>query len=139
MTVIQTGIDSGAEGFKANRVHMQSLVGDLNSELARVVEGGPAAAREKHLARGKLLPRERIRRLIDLDSPFLELSPLAGLGLYEEPVPAGGVISGIGVVHGRPVLVVVNDATVKGGAYYPIKVTRWVLLPTTVFCFPSPR
>ena len=124
MSVLETRIDARSADFAANREHMQSLVGDLQAKLKLLAVGGDSVAREKHLARGKLLPRDRINRLLDPDSPFMELSPLAGLDLYDDPLPGGGIITGIGFVHGREVLVVANDATVKGGAYYPVTVKK---------------
>ncbi len=124
MAILETKIDSRSESFAANSAYMQALVSDLEGKLERAAEGGPAAAREKHLARGKLLARERVRLLLDPDSRFMEFSPLAGLDLYEEPVPGGGLVTGIGFVHGREVVVVANDATVKGGTYYPISVKK---------------
>ncbi|MCU7842890.1 MAG: methylcrotonoyl-CoA carboxylase [Candidatus Thiodiazotropha sp. (ex Monitilora ramsayi)] len=124
MTAFRTEIDTGTEEFIENRAHMLARVGELKATLKQLAEGGPASAREKHLERGKLLPRDRIRLLLDPNSPFMEFSPLAGLDLYETPVPGGGLISGIGFVHGREVLVVANDATVKGGTYYPVTVKK---------------
>lgn len=124
MTVLKTAIDTAAQGFIENRAQMQALVDELDRTLSGLAAGGPAGAREKHLERGKLLPRDRIRRLLDPETPFMEFSPLAGLGLYDDPVPGGGLISGIGFVHGREVLVVANDATVKGGTYYPVTVKK---------------
>lgn len=103
---------------------MRSLVKDLKAHLERVAEGGSAATRERHLKRGKLLPRERVMVLLDKGSPFLELSPLAAHDLYEGEVPGAGIITGIGRVHGREVMVIANDATVKGGAYYPVTVKK---------------
>ena len=94
------------------------------SELARITEGGGAEARRRHLARGKLLPRERVAALLDPGAPFLELSPLAAHGLYGEAVPAAGIITGIGAVKGRECVILANDATVKGGTYYPITVKK---------------
>ncbi len=120
MAIIDSQIDPSSASFEANRAHMQAQVDDLNQELDRVIEGGFEPARAKHVSRGKLLARERIRRLLDPDSRFLELSPLAALGLYDNQVPCAGIITGIGRVHGREVMVVANDATVKGGSYYPI-------------------
>lgn len=102
----------------------ESLAGELRERLAKAATGGPEASRQRHIARGKLLPRERITRLLDEGSPFLELAPLAADGLYEDEVPAAGVIAGIGLVHGRHVMVVCNDATVKGGSYLPMTVKK---------------
>ncbi|MEA3277858.1 MAG: carboxyl transferase domain-containing protein [Pseudomonadota bacterium] len=120
MAVIESRIDTGSEAFARNREHLLVQVEDLKQELVRVREGGPETARARHVQRGKLLPRERIRVLLDPDSPFLELSPLAALGLYDNQVPSAGIITGIGRIHGREVVVVANDATVKGGSYYPM-------------------
>lgn len=100
------------------------LARDLRERLARVAVGGPEASRERHVARGKLLPRERVTRLLDEGSPFLEIAPLAASGLYRDEAPAAGVIAGIGLVHGRHVMVICNDATVKGGTYYPLTVKK---------------
>ena len=100
------------------------LADRLRRRLSEVARGGPDAARERHVSRGKLLPRERIRRLLDLGSPFLEVAPLAADGLYDGVAPAAGVVAGIGLVHGRHVMVVCNDPTVKGGAYFPMTVKK---------------
>ncbi len=102
----------------------ESLATALRERLIEVARGGSEAARERHSARGKLLPRERIARLLDEKSPFLEIAPLAAEGMYEGEAPAAGVIAGIGLVHGRHVMVVCNDATVKGGSYYPMTVKK---------------
>jgi 3-methylcrotonyl-CoA carboxylase beta subunit len=112
---------------------MRALVADLNAKLARIVEGGGPDARAKHLGRGKLLPRERVERLLDPDTPFLEIAPLAALGLYPEKdgsggtqdsAPCAGIITGIGRVAGIECVIVCNDATVKGGTYYPLTVKK---------------
>ncbi|MGA9346317.1 MAG: carboxyl transferase domain-containing protein [Nocardioidaceae bacterium] len=103
---------------------LSSLVAELRNRLAVVRQGGSDAARAKHVARGKLLVRERVDRLLDPGSPFLELSPLAGYGLYDDAVPSAGVVTGIGRVSGRECVVVANDATVKGGTYYPMTVKK---------------
>lgn len=102
----------------------RELARRLRERLAAASLGGPAASRERHLARGKLLPRDRVTRLLDEGSPFLEVAPLAAEGLYDGDAPAAGVIAGIGLVHGRHVMVVCNDATVKGGTYYPMTVKK---------------
>lgn len=102
----------------------ESLAQELRDRLATAALGGPTASRERHLARGKLLPRERVARLLDEGSPFLEVAPLAADGLYGGEAPGAGVIAGIGLVHGRHVMVVCNDATVKGGTYYPMTVKK---------------
>jgi 3-methylcrotonyl-CoA carboxylase beta subunit len=120
MAVISTQVDPSFETFQENARHMRNLVEDLRTRSDRVKEGGPAEAREKHQRRGKLLPRERLMRLLDPDSEFLELSPLAAMGVYGDEVPAAGIITGIGTVCGQTVMVIANDATVKGGTYYPL-------------------
>nr|WP_025158365.1 carboxyl transferase domain-containing protein [Leifsonia aquatica] len=102
----------------------RELVADLRARLAVAAAGGPERSRERHLARGKLLPRDRIDTLLDEGSPFLEVAPLAATGMYGDESPAAGVIAGIGLVHGRHVMVVCNDATVKGGTYYPMTVKK---------------
>jgi 3-methylcrotonyl-CoA carboxylase beta subunit len=124
MAVLESSLDARSDGFRANATAMSGQVADLQRQLAHIAEGGGAAARERHLSRGKLLPRERIRQLVDPGAPFLELSPLAGFGMYGEEVPAGGLITGIGSVMGQECVIVVNDATVKGGTYYPITVKK---------------
>src|SRR5690625_6204269 len=107
-----------------NRERQRALAEELAGHLRAVARGGPPAARERHTSRGKLLPRERIDRLLDPGSPFLELSPLAAFGMYDGEAPAAGLITGIGRVHGRPVMFVANDATVKGGTYFPMTVKK---------------
>jgi 3-methylcrotonyl-CoA carboxylase beta subunit len=107
-----------------NDAAQRALVADLRERLATTALGGPPSSRDKHLARGKLLPRERIDALLDDGSPFLEIAPLAANGLYDDEVPAAGVIAGIGLVGGRHVLVISNDATVKGGTYFPLTVKK---------------
>ncbi len=102
----------------------RELAEELDSRLAQTALGGPEASRERHVARGKMLPRERVARLLDEDSPFIEVAPLAANGLYDDQAPAAGVIAGIGLVHGRHVMVVCNDPTVKGGTYYPLTVKK---------------
>ncbi|WP_349864314.1 carboxyl transferase domain-containing protein [Leifsonia sp. WHRI 6310E] len=102
----------------------RELVAELRERLAVAAAGGPERSRERHLARGKLLPRDRIDTLLDEGSPFLEIAPLAATGMYGDESPAAGVIAGIGLVHGRHVMVVCNDATVKGGTYYPMTVKK---------------
>ena len=131
MSVIGTRIDTGSAEFKANAAAMGALVGQLRGLLATVRQGGSAAAVKKHRARGKLLPRERIARVLDAGAPFLELSALAGHGVYTErgrplATPSAGIVTGIGAVHGRPCMFVANDATVKGGAYFPLTVKKHV-------------
>ena len=103
---------------------LRELAGELRERLAQVRRGGDEKARARHVGRGKLLVRDRIDRLLDPGSPFLELAPLAGWELYEDPVPSGGLVAGIGRIEGRDCMVVANDATVKGGSYYPITVKK---------------
>ena len=124
MPVIPTAVDSKGKTFRGNAANLRKLTDELKTLLARTAEGGGAKAREKHVARGKLLPRERIRALLDPGSPFLELSPLAAHGMYDGAAPAAGIITGIGRVNGTEVVVVANDATVKGGTYFPITVKK---------------
>jgi 3-methylcrotonyl-CoA carboxylase beta subunit len=124
MPVIPTRIDNKSDDFRDNGEKLRGLTDDLRRELTRAAEGGGAKARDKHVGRGKLLPRERIRALLDPGSPFLELSPLAAHGMYDDQAPAAGIITGIGRVHGTEVVVVANDATVKGGTYFPITVKK---------------
>src|SRR3954467_6404061 len=102
----------------------RELVADLNAQLERVRMGGGERARERHTARGKLLPRERVDRLVDKGAPFLELSPLAAHGMYDGDAPGAGIVTGVGRVAGRECVIVANDATVKGGTYYPMTVKK---------------
>ena len=124
MPVIKSRIDTSSHAFADNQAHMQSLVNDLKAKLERVAQGGLAKARERHMKRGKLLVRDRIKILLDEGSPFMELSALAAHGMYDDDVPSAGVVTGIGRVHEQEVMVVANDATVKGGTYYPITVKK---------------
>lgn len=124
MKVFKSKIDPDTEGFKNNLQYHQNLAQQLKNDLAKVSEGGKEFSRQLHQSRGKLLPRERVNRLLDSGSPFLEISPMAAYGLYENEVPAAGIICGIGRVGGREVMVVANDATVKGGTYYPLTVKK---------------
>jgi len=117
-------LDTDGENFQANRQAMLEKTSSLAAAIERVALGGSEKARQRHTTRGKLLPRERIQALLDPGSTFLELSQLAGWELYEDEVPCGGIITGIGEIHGRPCMLVVNDATVKGGTYYPITVKK---------------
>ncbi len=120
----KSSLDPRSVTFRANTKAMRALTENLKKTLSKIAKGGGEEARKKHLARGKLLPRERIRLLLDPGSPFLEFSALAGFGLYPDDVPAGGIVAGIGSVMGRECVVIANDATVKGGAYYPITVKK---------------
>ncbi len=124
MPVIQTSLDLNSEAARANRKAWGTLKAELAERRAAVAEGGPKRARERHLARGKLLPRERVMSLLDPGAPFLELSPLAAYGMYDDDIHAAGLITGIGRVAGREVVVVCNDSTIKGGTYYPLTVKK---------------
>ncbi len=126
MAVLKTALDPSAEDFRRNAEAMRAAVADLGAKVAAIKEGGGEEARKKHLARGKLLPRERVRALLDAGSPFLELSQLAAYGMYGGEVPAAGIITGIGRVSGSECVVVANDATVKGGTYFPLTVKKHV-------------
>jgi len=124
MPTLTTRLNPRSDDFKASSAAMRVLVDDLNAKLAQIALGGGEAARAKHLARGKLLPRERVEMLLDPDTPFLEIGALAGLEMYDNAAPGGGMIAGIGRVAGVECLIVCNDATVKGGTYYPITVKK---------------
>ncbi|MCC5858265.1 MAG: methylcrotonoyl-CoA carboxylase [Ectothiorhodospiraceae bacterium] len=124
MSVIKSKINPRSDEFADNRAAMQTLVDDLRARVEQVRQGGGAKARERHLARGKLLPRDRIQVLLDVGSPFLELSQLAAGDMYGGEVPSAGIITGIGRVSGRECMIVANDATVKGGTYYPVTVKK---------------
>jgi 3-methylcrotonyl-CoA carboxylase beta subunit len=124
VTVLTSSANPAGEEFRTNHAANLALVEDLRATQARLALGGGERARERHAARGKLLPRERVDRLLDPGSPFLELSPLAALGLYDDESPGAGIITGIGRVSGRECVIVANDATVKGGTYYPMTVKK---------------
>ncbi|CAG2191305.1 E6.4.1.4B [Mytilus edulis] len=136
---IGTQTERESPEFKENYDRMQSLVKDLQSKVSTVIQGGGPKAIDRHLSRGKLLPRDRINGLLDPESPFLELSQLAGYQLYgKEEVPAGGIITGIGRVSGVECMIVANDPTVKGGSYYPITLILEVLTyPRQADVFPN--
>jgi 3-methylcrotonyl-CoA carboxylase beta subunit len=121
---IASVINTNAEEFRANATQMRELIDQLNRRRAAAAEGGPSHARKRHLERGKLLPRERVMSLIDPGSPFLELSPLAAFQMYEDEIHAAGLITGIGRIEGLECIVVCNDATIKGGTYYPMTVKK---------------
>ncbi|MGL4435051.1 MAG: carboxyl transferase domain-containing protein, partial [Giesbergeria sp.] len=124
MPVLQTQLNARSADFQANAAAMRVLVEDLNAQTEKVAAGGGEAARAKHVARGKLLPRERVQMLLDPGTPFLELAPLAALNMYNNDAPGAGLIAGIGRVSGVDCMVVCNDATVKGGTYYPMTVKK---------------
>ena len=124
MPVLESNIDPRSEAFRTNAEAMQSLLSDLRAKVEEISRGGGEEARERHIARGKLPVRERIRLLLDAGSPFLEFSQLAAYDIYDDDVPAAGIVTGIGRVAGRECVVIANDATVKGGTYYPITVKK---------------
>src|SRR5216683_3266848 len=124
MPVIPTALDRRSDAFRANEAAMRALVEDLRDKSAAIGEGGDEASRKRHIGRGKLLARERVRLLIDPGSPFLELSAFAAYGMYDGAVPAAGIITGIGRIRGRECVVIANDATVKGGTYFPMTVKK---------------
>jgi 3-methylcrotonyl-CoA carboxylase beta subunit len=122
--VLTTNADPGSSEYERNQAEHQRLVGELRERLARAAAGGGEKARARHAERGKLLPRERVDRLLDPGSPFLELAPLAAEDLYDGAAPGAGIIAGVGRVEGREVVIAANDATVKGGTYYPMTVKK---------------
>jgi 3-methylcrotonyl-CoA carboxylase beta subunit len=122
--VLGSGVRPSSDAFAANAADHRALVEDLHAQLERVRAGGGERARERHVARGKLLPRERVERLLDPGARFLELSPLAAHGLYDGAAPGAGIITGIGRVADRDCVIAANDATVKGGAYFPLTVKK---------------
>ncbi len=124
MSVIQSNISTASDAFRANAERMRALVEDISAKARIVEQGGPEEARERHVGRGKLLPRDRLAQLLDLGSPFLEIGQFAAWGLYGGDIASAGMIAGIGRVEGKEVMVVVNDATVKGGTYYPLTVKK---------------
>jgi len=124
MTALATSLDPRSEGFRANAAAMRGLVEDLRAKTAAIALGGDEAARQRHLGRGKLLVRERVRTLLDPGSPFLEFSAFAAYGMYEGEVPAAGIVTGIGRISGQECVIVANDATVKGGTYFPLTVKK---------------
>ncbi len=124
MTILKSQLNPRGADFQANASAMRTLVDDLHEKVEKIALGGPEAARQKHLARGKLLPRERVNGLLDPGSPFLEIGQFAAYGMYGGDVPAASVIAGIGRVQGVECMVVANDATVKGGTYYPLTVKK---------------
>jgi len=124
MTQLTSLIDPNSEPYRTNAKHNRALAADLRARVAQAALGGSEASRERHVSRGKLLPRDRVTRLLDPASPFLEIGQLAANGLYGDEVPGAGMIAGIGRVSGREVMIVANDSTVKGGTYYPLTVKK---------------
>jgi len=126
MELLESHLDTGSDEFKANAAHHRALAAELRRRLEQVKQGGGPQLVARHRSRGKLFVRDRLERLLDPGSAFLELSPLAADGLYGGEASAAGIVTGIGTVHGRAVMVVANDATVKGGTYYPLTVKKHV-------------
>jgi 3-methylcrotonyl-CoA carboxylase beta subunit len=126
MPIIETKLNPRSDDFRANAAALETLVADLRARIEKLALGGGEAARDKHLSRGKLLPRDRIAQLLDPGTPFLELSQLAAFGMYHDDAPGAGVITGIGRIAGQECVIVCNDATVKGGTYYPVTVKKHV-------------
>src|ERR1700686_2706860 len=124
MPVILSPLDRRSDAFRANDRAMRALVQDLRDKSAAIALGGDAASRKRHIGRGKLLARERVRLLLDPGSPFLEFSAFAAHGMYDGAVPAAGIVTGIGQIRGRECVIVANDATGKGGTYFPMTVKK---------------
>ena len=124
MPILPSTVNTGSAEFKANKVAMSTLVQDLAIKVAETKKGGGEKYQQRHVERGKLLPRDRVQNLLDPGSPFLELSQLAALDIYPEEVPCAGIITGIGRIEGQECIIVANDATVKGGSYYPLTVKK---------------
>ena len=124
MPLLGTQIQSASDDFSRNRDHMQALVNEMKERKEKVALGGSSKSRERHTKRGKLLVRDRIDLLTDENSPFLELSSLAAYDMYDNASPAAGMVTGIGRVQGTECMIVANDATVKGGTYFPITVKK---------------
>jgi acetyl-CoA carboxylase carboxyltransferase component len=130
---IDSKVDTQSKEYKANFTHMKSLVAEHNGRYAKIREGGPKKYRDLQKSRGKFLVRERLEKLFDRNTPFLELTPLAAYDMYDNEAPSAGIITGIGVVHGREVLVVANDPTVKGGTYFPMTIKKHIRAQTVAF------
>ena len=124
MPVLKSSLDVAGPGFARNRVAMQALLDELAEKTAAAALGGPEASRQRHTERGKLLPRERVERLVDPGSAFLEIGALAAHDMYDGDAPGAGIITGVGRIEGRECMIVCNDATVKGGTYYPMTVKK---------------
>ncbi|KAI9875296.1 MAG: hypothetical protein M1830_008650 [Pleopsidium flavum] len=125
LSVLPTAVDSSTTEYRENAREMDQVMARLNDLHAKIAQGGPPKARDKHVGRGKMLVRDRVTALIDPGTSFLELSSIAGYALYPgEDIPAGGIITGVGVVEGVSCVIIANDSTVKGGTYYPITVKK---------------
>jgi acetyl-CoA carboxylase carboxyltransferase component len=124
--VLHSHLDTSSPDYQRNREHHLRTIGEIGALVAAAKRGGGPEATARHHKRGKLLPRERIAAILDTGAPFLELSPLAAHGLYDGDAPSAGIVTGIGLVQGREVMIVANDATVKGGTYFPMTVKKHV-------------
>ncbi|MDR5800778.1 carboxyl transferase domain-containing protein [Caballeronia sp. LZ001] len=124
MAIIESKLNPRSEDFRTNAAALEALVADLKAKVAKLAEGGGQAARDRHVSRNKLLPRDRIAQLLDPGTPFLEFSQLAAYGMYNDDAPGAGIITGIGRIAGQECVIVCNDATVKGGTYYPVTVKK---------------
>lgn len=124
MQIVSSKLNPRSADFQANAAHMRALVEELRGKVEQVSQGGGQSAQQKHTARGKLLPRERVEQLLDPGTSFLEIGQMAALGMYDDEAPSAGVIAGIGRVQGHQCVIVANDATVKGGTYYPMTVKK---------------
>jgi 3-methylcrotonyl-CoA carboxylase beta subunit/propionyl-CoA carboxylase len=126
LEVLETKVDKNSEEFKKNFEHYQRMVADLKSKINMIMGGGGSDLVKLHHDRGKLLARERIELLLDHNTPFLELNPLAAFDMYNNEAPSASIVTGIGTIHGRECMVIANDATVKGGTYYPMTVKKHI-------------
>src|SRR3954454_19404022 len=124
MEPLESHLDTNSDDFRRNSAALQALVDELNRRVEIARQGGGPKYVARHKEQGKMPPRERIAALLDPHTPFLELSPLAANGMYDDDAPAAGIITGVGIIHGQECLVIANDATVKGGTYYPITVKK---------------
>lgn len=124
ISVLRSNVDPGSAAYNENSRQMSEVMARIGELQQTIIQGGSAKARQKHVERGKMLPRDRITALIDPGTFFLELSEFAGYQMYPDNVPAGGIITGVGVIEGVRCMVVANDSTVKGGTYYPITVKK---------------
>ncbi|HRH19535.1 MAG TPA: carboxyl transferase domain-containing protein [Brevundimonas sp.] len=124
MPRLSSSVDRAAPAFQALKTHNEGLARDLHQKVSQAARGGPERSRERHVSRGKLLPRDRVERLLDPGAPFLEVGQLAAGGMYDDEAPGAGIICGVGRVSGREVMIVCNDPTVKGGAYFPMTVKK---------------
>jgi acetyl-CoA carboxylase carboxyltransferase component len=126
MDVIESTIDTSSKEFEENKKHYQVMMNDLQEKLEEVKQGGSEDAVRKHRERNKMMPRERVEALIDEETPFLEFNSLGAYGMYDNEAPSAGIVTGIGIVHGREVMIIANDATVKGGTYHPMTVKKHI-------------